>query len=354
MFSNSKPRLIRVLTHLLVWSLMAFVLFMYPPMASKEVKLPENFVIKQTVHLFLMVSAYYLNTYFLIPQLLLKNKKLLFLACIVGAVVLFSFTLAVVDGWLRISQQLEPILGRKMWKNPYIDFFGLLTTVFVLGISTSIAVVQKWDHDNNLRKDFETQRVVAELSFLKAQIHPHFFFNTLNSIYALTFINVERSRKVLYKLSRMMRYLLYETQQNKVPLANELAFIQDYVEVMKLRTKENMTIEFTMPTETEGRNIAPMLLLPYIENAFKHGVDDVRKAVIAINIRIIPNGIELKVRNLMVSHLGEGYGEDERTGIGMVNARRRLDLLYKEKYSLDYGEDIATNEYHLHLTLDLG
>lgn len=353
MFSNPKHRLIKILTHFLVWSLMAFVLFMYPPMASKQVKLPENFVIKQTVHLLLMLFAYYLNTYCLIPQLLLRNKKFLFLASIVGTVILFSFTLAMVDGWLRISQQLEPILGRKMWKNPYIDFFGLLTTIFVLGISTSIAVVHKWEHDSNLRKDFETQRVVAELSFLKAQIHPHFFFNTLNSIYALTYINVERSRKVLYKLSRMMRYLLYETQQNKVPLEKELAFIQDYVEVMKLRTKENMTIKFAMPIETEGRSIAPMLLLPYIENAFKHGVDDVKEAVITINIALTVYGIALNVRNGIVSNLGESYGDEGREGIGMVNTRRRLDLLYKEKYSLEYGEDTSIGEYYLHLTLDL-
>ncbi len=322
-------------------------------MASKQTKLPDDFLIKQTAHMLLMLSAYYVNACYLIPCLLLKNKKRLFLFSIITFVFVSSVILATIDRWLNLSQQLEPILGRKMWSNPYIDFFGLLTTIFVLGISTSIAVVQKWDRDNSARQDFEKQNIVAELSFLKAQIHPHFFFNTLNSIYALTYINVDTSRKVLYKLSRMMRYLLYETQQNKVPLSKEISFIMDYVEIMKLRTKENMTVEFTIPTQTEGLSIAPMLLLPYIENAFKHGVDDVKRGTITINISSTPIRLELEVRNMIIGNIGERYGEEARTGIGMANARRRLDLLYKGNYSLQCGEDPATNEYHLHLALDL-
>jgi len=352
MFIIPKHKVFRVLIHFLAWSLMCFVLFMYPPMASKQVKLPDDFVIKQTTHMLWMIIAYYFNAYYLTPQLLLKNKRLLYFTGVLSVIFLSSFTLAIIDGWLKISEQLEPILGRKMWANPYIDFFGLLTTLFVLGISTSTSVVQKWNLDNIARQDFEKQKIVSELSFLKAQINPHFFFNTLNSIYALTYVNVENSRKVIYKLSRMMRYVLDETQQHKVPLKEELSFISDYVEIMRLRTKANMKIDFTAPEVDEHLSIAPMLLLPYIENAFKHGVDDVNEGTISIKIQVHDATLKLEVQNMVVLN-ASGYHHTEKSGIGMTNTKRRLELLYADKHNLDFGIDASGKHYYLQLALDL-
>jgi LytS/YehU family sensor histidine kinase len=141
-----------------------------------------------------------------------------------------------------------------------------------LGIGTSITAVQKSQKDTLLRqeeallrKSLEQQKTDSELSFLKAQINPHFFFNTLNNIYALTMINVESSRQVLLKLSRMMRYVLYETQKDGVLLSQEIAFVQDYIELMQLRLTDKVEVIFKRPTPLKEVTIAPMLRLPFVE-----------------------------------------------------------------------------------------
>jgi len=332
---------------------MGFVLFMYPQVARRQVELPPDFQIKQIAHFILMIAAYYTNAYYLIPRVLFRNRKWLFFASVILFAMVANFTMASVHNWLDLTPKLDAALGKKSWTSPYVDIFGLLTTIFVLGISTSIAVIQKWERDNSARLDLEKQNIVAELSFLKAQIHPHFFFNTLHSIYALTYSDVGTSRKVIHKLSRMMRYLLYETHQNKVPLSKELSFIRDYIEVMKLRTKENTQIEYTIPELHDDPLIAPMLLLPYVENAFKHGVDDVKTSTIIVSIDCDSSALELKIRNMVVKSRWEELTSIAHSGIGMTNTRRRLDMLYKDNYSLQFGEDVQTGEYNLHLSINL-
>ncbi len=204
-----------------------------------------------------------------------------------------------------------------------------------------------------MRSDYESEKVKSELSFLKAQIHPHFFFNTLNSIYALTYTDVAASRKVLNKLSRMMRYLLYETQQIKVPLEKELAFIRDYVGIMKMRVNTNTIITDTITENHSNLFIAPMLLLPYVENAFKHGIDDIKNVSIVISIDVIDNELELSTTNNIIGNVGGIYGDSKRTGIGMANTLRRLDLLYTDKYNLATDINPVNNEYNLRLKLKL-
>lgn len=327
---------------------------MYQPLAGAGAKLPKEFWIKQVVHTIVMLSAFYINLYFLVPKLLLKDKLVTFLIVVILFSLVSNVLLVQIDTWLKLSKQLDRTFGRRMWPNPYFDVFGLITTLMALGISTSVAIIDTWNRDTKLRQEFESQRTIAELSFLKAQIHPHFFFNTLNSIYALTYINVETSRQVLHKLSRMMRYLLYETQQNTTMLSKEVAFIQDYIEIMKLRLNSNTTVQFTLPDKIEEMPIASMLLLPFVENAFKHGIDDLQPSTIVVDIKQLPDGLALTIKNKMVKKQCDSQKKEiEGKGIGMVNTRRRLDLLYKDKYSLNINPDVQTNEYNLHLTLNL-
>lgn len=352
-FIKSKDGIIKVLIHILVWTFMTFVLFRFPLLGRRSVPYPDDFIVKQIAHILLMISAFYVNAYYLVPRFLLKNKPVLFIAGITAFVLLSSFALSMIDSWLEISARMEQTHGKRIWAIPYIDTFGLFTSLFVLGISTSIAVTQKWNADNKGREEYERQKMKSELSFLKAQIHPHFFFNTLNSIYALTYTDVDASRKVLHRLSRMMRYLLYETQQNKVSLGKELAFIQDYVDIMKLRVNTNTVILFSLPQLDQDLCIAPMLLLPYVENAFKHGIDDIEMVTITIIISMTARGIVLKTKNKIIGKIGGLYEDSNRTGIGMANTMRRLDLLYKNNYALKIEVDEPNNEYNLQLQINL-
>lgn len=351
MVTGSRAKVVTVVIHILVWSLLTYVLFVYPPLVGTGVKLPKQFLIKQIIHMLLMVTTYYLNTYYLVPKFLLKGRLIPFTLSIALIMIFASLLMARIEVWFELSEHLRRAFGKKIWHNSYVDFFGLFTTIFVFGISTSLSIMQQWNRDWKIRQELETQRAVAELAFLKAQINPHFFFNTLNSIYALTYINAETSRQVLLKLSSMMRYLLYETQHDTTPISKELTFIRNYVEIMKLRLNDNMFVDLILPEETSEMPIAPMVLLPFIENAFKHGVNDQNTGSISVNITQLNDGLDLKVKNNVINKTDET--DIDGKGIGLTNTRRRLNLLYENRYSLEIKNDELLKEYYVHLQIAL-
>lgn len=323
-------------------------------MAGARTQLPPAFWVKQSLHIVFIITAFYFNSFMLVPRLLFKGKVWPFILSAVFTSLFFSMLLQQLDKMLSLSEQMARVFGRKMWFNNYIDHFALITLLLVLGISTSVSTIQRWSADAKLHRELQSQRTMAELSFLKAQINPHFFFNTLNSIYALTYLNVETSRQVLHKLSRMMRYLLYETEHNTTLLSKEVAFITDYVEIMKLRLNEQTTVAFTKPENLKEMPIAPMLLLPFVENAFKHGVDDLQSGTIAVNIEQTGNGLLFEIKNaLLKPTINDNSHNLEGNGIGLANTRRRLDLLYSDKHTLTIERSEQQKEYSLTLTLTL-
>lgn len=232
-----------------------------------------------------------------------------------------------------------------------IDVFLLMMTLFMVGISTSVTLIQKWQEDRQLREALEKEKIGSELLFLKAQINPHFFFNTLNNIYALTHVDVDNSRRALHKLSRMMRYILYETQSSLTPLSKELDFIADYIELMKLRLGENTTVVFESPSLEHDPQIAPMLFLPYIENAFKYGTSSTEPANIFVSLEVNGTEVLLTVINKVFNN-GEGTA-DEYGGIGLTNTRRRLELVYPGKHSVATRKKLDSNEFVVELKLNL-
>jgi two-component system, LytTR family, sensor kinase len=197
----------------------------------------------------------------------------------------------------------------------------------------------------------EQDKISSELSFLKAQINPHFFFNTLNNIYALTLINADTSRKAIHQLSRMMRYVLYDTQNSTTLLSQEIAFVKDYISLMQLRLTDAVKIDFTSPASLKDVAIAPMIFLPFVENAFKHGVSAIQPSSITISVTQQNSKIDLEVVNTVIKEQNNNL--EAGSGIGLNNTRRRLDLLYPGKYSLLINEDTANNIYSVHLTLHL-
>jgi two-component system LytT family sensor kinase len=233
------------------------------------------------------------------------------------------------------------------------DFVGLLITLLVLGISTAITVVRNWQHDAQVRERLEQQRVSAELAMLKAQINPHFFFNTLNNIYSLTLIDGEQARAALHRLSRMMRYVLYDTAAGPTQLSQEVAFVQDYITLMQLRLTDRVTVTFDHPEPVREVPIAPMILLPFVENAFKHGVAATQASSIYVGLRQpTPDQLEIEVRNTLFPTPATDLAGSN--GIGLVNTRRRLDLLYPGQYTLRVVEHTPENEFAVHLSLHVG
>ena len=286
---ESKNKLITILVHILIWIVFGVALFLYQPLSS-EIIVPYQFWIKQLIVFTMLVIAYYINAEILVPDYLLKNRTssyfLFILPLVAGILIINTLT----DHWLHIGQVMDaafhkhfiaealnaknhlPGRPKKHHDEFNWDILMLCIISLVLGISTSATAIQKWQKDQQLKLELEQDKVSSELSFLKAQINPHFFFNTLNNIYALTLINVDTSRQAIHQLSRMMRYLLYDTEKEQTLLSQEIAFVKDYISLMQLRLTSAATVDFQSPDPLMDGPIAPMIFLPFIENAFKHGV----------------------------------------------------------------------------------
>ena len=343
------------MTHVLVWGVFGLAIFFRHAVFS-GIDISYQLWITQTVTLSLLVIAFYANSFVLVPRFLLKNHTVYYFVMIIAIVVAIVFINAWVEtAFPKFSQDQAPkMLGRQLRKpalGGHINTLTMIISALVLVIGTSMTVIQKWQKDKQEREELDKDRVTSELSFLKAQINPHFFFNTLNNIYALTQVDADEACKAVHQLSRMMRYLLYETQQGQTMLSREIAFVKDYISLMQLRLTDAVKVVIDAPLHLPDMPMAPMMLLPFVENAFKHGVSATEQS--HVNIQVLQRGsvLDITVKNSIMKD--NSVSLDTNSGIGLVNTRRRLDLLYPDKYKLDIHELNASNEYTVHLILDL-
>jgi hypothetical protein len=358
--TKSKSSLITVIIHILIWGVFGLIYFFQP--LSWNIIVPYQLWIKQFILLGLLVIVYYFNAIVLVPKLLLKNRTGIYFAIAVSLAAIIVTLNSYIDGWLNLHQLLDAAFhkgppapkhrgGGGGGRGHDYDFFIIAFTALVLGISTSVTAIQKWQKDKQVHQEMEQDKISSELSFLKAQINPHFFFNTLNNIYALTHVNAETSRKAIHQLSRMMRYVLYDTQNSTTQLSQEIAFVKDYISLMQLRLTDVVKIDFTSPAALKDVAIPPMLFLPFVENAFKHGVSATQPSQISISVEQKDNTLLLNVFNTIIKEQSNNL--EAGSGIGLNNTRRRLDLLYPGKYTLLTNEDTTANTYTVNLTLDL-
>ncbi len=252
------------------------------------------------------------------------------------------------------SNQLKPGIFKSVLMRDRGPFrgrvlFPLYGLILIYTASISISLIQKWKMDEKYRSEIEKENIFSELSFLKQQVNPHFLFNALNSVYSLTINSSKPASEAILKLSSILRYMLYETENKLVKLQNELDIINDYIALQKLRLTKNVSVNFVIKGHAGDLRIAPLLLLPVIENAFKHGADNVNDSFIDIVVMIYENQVKLRVKNQIVNKKKDNKTD---SGIGIKNIKRRLDLLYPENYSLviDQGEKI----YLVQLKLNLG
>lgn len=216
-----------------------------------------------------------------------------------------------------------------------IDVISLFIFMMIIGLSISTSTVQRWQTAESKVVKAEAEKVHAELSFLKAQINPHFLFNTLNNIYTQSVINSEHTSESIMKLSNIMRYVTDDVTQDSVLLNDEIDCIRDYIELQRLRLGADAEINFNVQGRPDGKSIAPLIFMTFIENAFKYGVTKKEKTVIHINLSISPNQILFFCQNKIYSH----KSTLERRGIGIANTRQRLEHVYPHKNKLDIRTD---------------
>lgn len=303
-----------------------------------------------------LVLFYYLNTQILIPKLLIKEKWGLYIFTILLTLLFFLFVPKYFAG-LIASPDIRPVgpaTDPNHWnvshphKRPLVAPFNIAIFFLVFTVGTCIAVIQRWLKIEEHRKETESERINTELSFLKSQINPHFFFNTLNNIYSLAIVRSEKTAPAVMKLSSIMRYILTETNQNLVPLQNEVDFINNYIELQQVRLTEKTHVSFTATGTIENKLVAPLLFIPFVENAFKYGISTKHKSTIQILLEVTANAIKLTVINFIVT---SENNLPENTGIGINNVKRRLELMYPGKHSLT--SSISENNYYVHLEIQI-
>lgn len=349
---TSYQRIFRTIYSIDFLAVVALLVGFFFPL-TRDVEMPAVFWIKQIIEYLLYVIFYFGNIHFLFPKL--ANKKYGFLYFIV--LCLFIYLVPIFLRWVRTVIGLYPALtdiyaaaGHPYRPSDHWDTtIVIVILMIVLAVSYFSAMAKKMLENELAYATSERERISAELSFLKAQINPHFFFNTLHTIYALMDTDQPAAKSSIYNLSHMMRYVLYDTKNDRTSLYKEIGFIEDYIALMKVRISDEVQIIVDKQTPMTDMEIAPMLLLPFIENAFKHGISAIEPSYIFIGIALTETEFKFEVRNSLFEDLGKQLDGDP--GIGIANTRRRLDLLYAGKYTLDIESDSFAKEYSITLTI---
>ncbi len=332
-------KLFPIILHVLLWGVLIGVPKFFMP-AGFKISIKNELLLWVPIVLF-----FYINYFLLIPFLLTRKKISLYAVSIV-AILGINLTIGALSpaplppGLQMKTVQSVPTEIHKYKAGMDFPFRGLrnLTSCFLfLAIGTSIRVTEQWYSDDKKRKETENQKLIAELSFLKSQINPHFFFNTLNSIYSLAIRKSDKTPEALIKLSELMRFLIYDSEKEFVPLKRELDYIKNYVELQKLRLMTNVSVEYQIEGNYQDQEVEPLLLLPFIENAFKHGIDSVKKCHISILVRICDSTLTLVVENPVVKNVKTL--QVNSGGLGLVNSRKRLDLLYGPNHQLNITQN---------------
>lgn len=290
------------------------------------------------------VCVYYLNSRFLFPQLYLKKHYLLYFF-LFALLLCGMYFLKPVDNLIHNEASIPYTstlsFGESLPRNdigspgfnrgPDIDMLSLVLFLMIWSLGSAFQIINQWRSVQERAAIAEAERANAELAFLKAQINPHFLFNTLNNIYSLAVRNSEKTADAVMKLSKIMRYLTDEATLHFVPLQSEVECISDYIELQKLRLNEKVHLDFQVHGDVEGMQIAPLILMPFIENVFKYGISNHEQSNILIQLFAENKGIRFFCQNKIFPKARHV----DSTGIGLDNTKKRLALFYNDKYSLN-------------------
>ncbi len=339
---------VRFLSHLLFWIfILAFFTFIYGIRRDNFVEIFK--VMLGTLPIDILYT--YLLIYILIPMLLLKKRYVWFIITFI-----LSFTFVVILEWTINYFILYPSIYADYykWKDSitYFSGSGLMIYIslgFVILLASAIKLSRYWLQSQQDKANLEIQNRKSELALLRSQVNPHFLFNTLNNIDSLIRKDQDKASDTIVKLSEIMRYFIYETDSDKVPLKKEIDYLHSFIELQRIRHKNPGFIRFQVSGSPTGKLIAPMLFIPFVENAFKHGIKGKKTPAITVDLLIQPTMMRFEVINFIDSRSDQV--KDAGKGIGLANVKRRLDLIYPQKYSLSIEQ--TGEQYNVLLEINL-
>jgi two-component system LytT family sensor kinase len=392
-------KLLVISAHVLLWGL-----FFILPLVIYRIRIPDvSFYYREIINKSFLIILFYVNFYYLLPRLFTNRKLFNYFLSLLFALAILCIQQLVFEIYIlkthekrigRFYRTERPVMAdRKRYifggterghamvlakEEPVFvsvtdsalpfnaiappPFFrerfprmlyiitikdALSSGIVILLLSGFLKLAHSLFVSEKQKKLLENERLNAELNFLKLQINPHFLFNTLNSIYSQAHFKSEQTEHSILKFSRIMRYVLYDSAADKIPLTQDLEYISNYIDLQQLRLSKNITIQYDVTGPVNGLSIAPLLLITFIENAFKHGISYTAPSEIKISIAVTGNELSLTVGNAITQSSRESTG-----GVGLINARRRLDVLYPGRHLLDVIENDHLYIVNLKIELD--
>lgn len=298
----------------------------------------------ELVNIVFYAGLLYFNLNYLFPTYLRKGQYFLYLGLMLLATLILT-PIKLLLKFIILDQSSATLL----------DNFGayFFSTFLVGGLATVGKMMTDWFRQNRERQELVTETMQSELRFLKSQINPHFLFNTLNSLYALTLKKSDAAPDIVIKLSEMMRYMLYECNEKTVPLGKEIAYIRNYLDLEKLRQQKDVKIDLVVNGNPGNQQIAPLMFMNFLENSFKHGLNSaIHQGFVNIRLDVEEDSVSFNIENSKGSILPRAPEAGRPSGgIGLVNVRRRLELLYPDQYELSVKE--TPNTFKVALKLEL-
>lgn len=343
---ESKNRIIKIGLHIFIWAFLFSLPYLLLPEESTYVK---RLLLDIWSPLIQYALIFYLNYFLLIKTLLFRRKFVLFFLINIGLIAILSyanmrifdfvihsdFPLGIFGDDVPILNRREPdgfIKHRRPGPPGFKPFMikDFLSYSVPLIFSVAVRVTERWIKSEAEKKEIENRNLKSELIHLKYQIQPHFFFNSLNNIYSLIEKSPEGAQTAILDLSKLMRYMLYDTGQEKVDLNQEISFLTKFIELMKLRLTNRVQLEYSFPQLQDGSySVAPLLFIPLIENAFKHGVSVSNPSRISFKMTIHDNQLHFSGEN---TFFPKDSTDKSGSGIGLDNLKKRLELIYPDRH----------------------
>lgn len=355
---------IKVLLHAIVWAIFIGL----PLYFISRWPVARDFLWIYYINALIWGSIFYINYLYLVPKFFFRESRIRYFMyaalLVLGLYFVSDFSNRMVIKNIPSMDQVNqdgidspspgPHVGPppvRALRDPFrrVHMFNYFpTALFLMFLSLGLKVLERQSRIEELSREIEKEKLNSELAFLKNQINPHFFFNTLNNIYSLIGINQNDSQEAVLKLSKLMRYLIYDSEKGNTMLSHEIEFMKNYIDLMKLRMSDKVTLNVSFPEEYADRNIQPLLFIPFIENAFKHGISYREKSFIDIEMKAEGSSIAFKCSNSLHSKT-EKEAEAETGGIGLENVRKRLDLLFPGRHELRI--DSSENRFDVFLEI---
>lgn len=395
--------LLVVLVHTCGWCLFLLIPVLLYPVRIND----DRFVSVQLIDKLVLIGIFYLHYYLLIPRLFERKRYVTYFSVVLGVFCVYLVQHVIVHShyfrgrgggiqFARIMPHRDSLRRRFVFHEsgrnatpegprqfatefhgladagdsvarpfpppfPFKEekFFGIPNGIWLMSLNNAVGsfallllmggfirLTYSFIQSQNEKKALENAKLNAEVNFLKSQINPHFLFNTLNSIYSQAHARSDNTEFSILKLSELLRYVLYDSGESKVELAKDIEYINNYIDLQKIRLSSKITIDYSVTGQLQGYKIAPMLLITFIENAFKHGISYTNASTIKIALTVFEKTLTLTVGNPIIEKNSFAAG-----GLGLKNVMRRLDLLYPGKYLLDVYNDDSLHVVNLKLNL---